>query len=362
MTDRERQVLDIIKRNPTIDQNGIAQILGITRTTVAAHIASLEKQGILLGRGYLLKANDHVVGIGAANVDIYGKSLIKMRPHYDHPSIIETTVGGVTRNILENVSRLGLDAKLITAVGNDHYGRFVLDHSIKAGIDCDNILRVEGGNTGVFMQIMDDNNDMHLAMCDMSINANLTRDFVAGKERILRSANAIVIDPSLSEYVIDYVLSLEGANIYIDPVSDNYAEKIRPYIGRFYLAKPNASEMAVLADMKIESEEDLIAAGRKLIDSGLKHLYVSLGAEGCLYMNYLGNCFRKKLKPLAKIVNASGAGDSFMGALIYAHVNHLDMNRTLDLALAAGKASLMHTQTINPEMSIGLLDKILKGE
>ena len=39
---------------------------------------------------------EYVVGIGAANLDIYGKSLIDFKPKYDHPSKITTSVGGVT--------------------------------------------------------------------------------------------------------------------------------------------------------------------------------------------------------------------------------------------------------------------------
>ena len=36
------------------------------------------------------KDEDYVVGIGSANLDIYGKSLIDLKPKYDHPSKITT--------------------------------------------------------------------------------------------------------------------------------------------------------------------------------------------------------------------------------------------------------------------------------
>ena len=42
----------------------------------------------------------YVVGIGAANVDIYCKSSINIREHFDHPAKISYSPGGVTRNIL----------------------------------------------------------------------------------------------------------------------------------------------------------------------------------------------------------------------------------------------------------------------
>ena len=57
----------------------------------------------------------YVVGIGAANVDIYCKSSINIREHFDHPAKISYSPGGVTRNILENLVRLGINAKILTA-------------------------------------------------------------------------------------------------------------------------------------------------------------------------------------------------------------------------------------------------------
>ncbi len=44
-------------------------MLGITRSSVAVHIANLQKKGCLLGRGYIVNEGNYVVGIGAANVD-----------------------------------------------------------------------------------------------------------------------------------------------------------------------------------------------------------------------------------------------------------------------------------------------------
>ena len=69
MTPREREILEIIRKKPTIEQSELAEMLGITRSSVAVHIANLQKKGCLLGRGYIVNEGNYVVGIGAANVD-----------------------------------------------------------------------------------------------------------------------------------------------------------------------------------------------------------------------------------------------------------------------------------------------------
>ena len=74
MTQRERQLLSWIQENPLISQQELADKAGITRSSVAVHISNLMRKGHILGKGYLLKEQEYVVGIGAANVDVHGRS------------------------------------------------------------------------------------------------------------------------------------------------------------------------------------------------------------------------------------------------------------------------------------------------
>ena len=55
MTFREKEILQILKSNPMISQQEIADMLNISRTSVAVHITNLMKKGELLGKGYILK-------------------------------------------------------------------------------------------------------------------------------------------------------------------------------------------------------------------------------------------------------------------------------------------------------------------
>lgn len=85
-------------------------------------------------------------------------------------------------------------------------------------------------------------------------------------------------------------------------------------------------ELGILAGMEIQSDSDLERAGEAVLNKGLRRLFVSLGAEGCLYMDDTGTVLRRKLRP-AKMVNASGAGDSFAAAMLYATLHGFDVKR-----------------------------------
>lgn len=362
MTNQEQKILEIIRNNPLIEQNEIADILSISRSTVAVHISNLQKQGYIIGKGYIVNEGDYVLGIGAANVDVYGKSKIKIRTHYDHPADIKSSVGGVTRNILVNLSKLGVNTKFITAVGNDGYGNTIM-HDLKVNnIDRSNVLTIQNKTSGVFMQIQDENNDMYLAVCDMSILDHLTRDYIRSKRNLILSSKLVLVDSSFELDALEEILDIckDVVPVYIDPISDNFALKIKPYIDRFTCVKPNKTELENLSGIKINSDKDLYIACDKLLSKGLKKIFVSLGKDGILYMDNQGNRIKKKLKPINKMVNASGAGDAAMAAIIYGEINDMKIEKTIDYALAAGIAAINSEKTINDNMSINLLNKILK--
>ncbi|PHM55736.1 kinase [Xenorhabdus hominickii] len=78
MSKRESQILQLLKRDPFIQQQELADILGISRTCVAGHIMNLSKKGYIKGKGYILANNVHAVTVGAANIDLTSYAYAKL--------------------------------------------------------------------------------------------------------------------------------------------------------------------------------------------------------------------------------------------------------------------------------------------
>ncbi|MDO4199122.1 MAG: PfkB family carbohydrate kinase [Erysipelotrichaceae bacterium] len=361
MTNKERQVFEIIKANPTIEQGEIAAILGISRSTVAVHISSLQRQGYLLGRAYIINEDKYIVGIGASNIDIYGKSRIAIRTHYDHPADIYSSVGGVIHNIITNYARLGGKCKMFSAVGDDPFGKIILDDYRDSNIDVSEILVSKDNPSGVFMQAQSEDNDMYLALCDQTALREITPEYIRSKERIITHAKLVVIDPTLPIETIEEIISVckDKTLIYVDPVSDNFAALLSKYVGEFCCVKPNLSELECIAGMFVKNDEDLINACQSLIDKGLEKIYVSLSEDGLFYMDKEKHVKRQLFK-VDDMVNASGAGDALMGAILYGETNDLSTEEIMDLGMAAGIATIRHNETIRKDMSLELLEEIIK--
>lgn len=303
--------------------------------------------------------DNYVVGIGACNVDFYVKSLVEAKSNYDHPSIINTSCGGVTRNILDTLGTLDVKSYLLTCVGDDNLKDYIFEKS-NSNIDFSKVKIVKDTETSKFIQMLDKNNDMLFAGCDMSILNNLDIDYIKENDSLIRNAKVILIDPSLKIDVLKYIFeTYKDSKIFLDPISDNYAEVIKPYINSVYEIKPNIKELEILVDSKINSEEETIDACKKLIEQGVTRVIVSMGKNGSIFCSKENN-FKVKLKEVENIKNASGAGDGFMSLLIYSYLNNIDDYHSLELASAAGILAVQSDSTNQKDLSVKILEEIIK--
>lgn len=305
----------------------------------------------------------YVVGIGAANMDIHGRPKKAIVMHDSNPGHMNSSAGGVTRNVCENLARLGADVRLVTAVGDDLYAEMIRRECTAAGIDVSQFCVAPGCTSSTYMSILDDRGDMLVAVSDMTVlQEHLTPTYLDGRAELLQNAAIVTCDPCLTEQTLVHVLDLcEGHTpVYVDPVSTSYARVLAPHIGRFHTAKPNVLELSILAGREITDERTLEDAGRAVLDKGLERLLVSLGKDGCLYMDRSGLVLRRKLRPVEQMVNATGAGDAFMAAAIFSTLHGFDPEKTLHYALCAGIAAISHEKTIHPGMSVSLLENIWK--
>ena len=92
------------------------------------------------------------------------------------------------------------------------------------------------------------------------------------------------------------------------------AEKLRPVLGKLAALKPNRLEAELLSGMSICTREDAAQAARKLLDTGLGTVFISLGAEGIYAADRSGDT---AWVPCARctVANATGGGDAVAAAL-----------------------------------------------
>jgi ribokinase len=101
-------------------------------------------------------------------------------------------------------------------------------------------------------------------------------------------------------------------------------------LGSVDLLIVNEGELATLS----KSEGDVLAQLHRLVkEYSLSNVVVTLGAQGCLAFHH-GHVFQQKAYPI-KVIDTTGAGDTFCGALVAALSRGLSMQQCLQEASAA---------------------------
>lgn len=360
MTGREEQILKIIMKNPMISQDDIASMLGIARPSVAVHIKHLVEKGYIVGRGYILSEDtEYCLVIGGANIDIIGASSTNLVEKDSNPGEINVSFGGVGRNIACNISALSINTKLMTAIGNDSYGKLISEDCAKSGVNIDHSFTFNGMSTSMYIAILNQNNDMEMAISDMEIIDKLNSDLLKSKKPVLDKASVIVADTNVSTDVLNFLIKGYGDKLYIDPVSTKKALKIVDNLKGIRLLKPNKHEAAVLAGVKIESEKDLISAGEKLVKSGVTQVIISDGERGSYYFDEKRRYHLNASN--VKVVSVNGAGDAFLAGFISAYLDGQTLVTQLKMACAAS-IEVLGSKKSTLEKGIKLkLEKMIGG-
>ena len=143
LTAREREIVDLLRADPLLDAAAVAERIGSTRAAVSVHLSNLTRKGVVLGRGYLLRPEaGSVLVVGGAVLDTKVRTAVAPVLGTSNPGTASATVGGVGRNIAENLARLGRPTVLVAAVGDDPAGDTVVQRTSAAGVECRHVVRL----------------------------------------------------------------------------------------------------------------------------------------------------------------------------------------------------------------------------
>lgn len=352
MADRESSVLALVKRDPMISQEAMAQQLGISRSAVAGHIMNLTKKGIIAGRAYVLHDAPFAVVVGGANIDIHGTPKEALRQADSNIGTVLSCAGGVARNIAENLSRLGACTRLLAPIGQDRNGDFLYQHSVDAGIDMSFVLRHPNLPTSTYLSILNERGSMQLAISDMEIMESLDPAYLQSHEKMLRRAELIIIDCNVSEATLEYLLtSFPDQAKFVDTVSTRKAMKIKPFLQGIHTLKPSLAEAQALSGIQTDKLDELPKVAEWFHAQGVQRLVITLGEAGVFYSTEDGHSVQDAITT-HNPVNTDGAGDSFVAGLAYAWLQQWEAVRSIGFAQATAAVTISDKNTNHSNLSI----------
>lgn len=307
--------------------------------------------------------SEYVLVIGSAGIDLKGKPDDVLVVNAPNIGQIRNSVGGVARNIAENLARLEIETVLLSAVSDDEIGQRVINKSTSAGIDCTHVLRVNGARIASNLSIIDPHGNTNISISDYEITNYLDSDYLIEHESLFADASLIVIDATLSRETLDTLFELVARykiRVCADPTSPVLAGRLCQYINQLFLIVPNASETTALCGIEqpATDHDSAINTARNLVTMGATIAVVTLGELGLAYADQNGSGFIRAID--THVVDSTGAGDAFSGAVIFGLLNDVPVDEAMRLGVTAASLTLQSRETVLPSLSQELLyDELL---
>ena len=305
-----------------------------------------------------MRENGYMVVVGAINVDISGTADTAMAPGDSNPGRVKVTLGGVGRNIAENLCRLGVRTMMLTALGEDAHASHARQACRAAGINLTHALTVPGGRTSTYLCLNDADGEIYAAVSDMAICEAITPAYLAKCRDVLDGADMVVVDANIPEASIRYLAENCRAPLAADPVSVKKAGKLVPCLGRFVTLKPNRPEAQLLTGVPIEGLLGLDRAAQRMLDQGVARVFISLGAQGVYYTD--GNLSGIQPCCPAHIVNTTGCGDAFLAAAVAGYAMGLDIRAMAHMGQAASAICAESDSAVSPGLTLEEVRNLMK--
>jgi 5-dehydro-2-deoxygluconokinase len=301
-----------------------------------------------------------LITFGRSSIDLYSQNI---GADFIDIKGFDAFVGGSPLNIAVGASRLGAKTTLLTAVGNDKVGDFIINFLKEQNVNTEAIPRIENARTSAVVLGIEPPDKFPLVYYrENAADSQITIDHVIAADisryKILElSGTALNIEPSRSaafyaaevanENDVDVVLDIDfRADQWKDIRS--FGLMIRALLPRVKIAIGTEEEIlaatlqsadqVTIKHQQISAPEikgDINISVQKILKAGPEVLIVKRGAKGASIFYKNG---KKEDVPgfPVEILNVLGAGDAFASGFIYGYLQGWDLYKACRLGNASG--------------------------
>lgn len=294
-----------------------------------------------------------VVVIGAASLDMKGRPDTPLVPGTSNPGSIRISPGGVGRNVAENLARLGVSTMLLSAVGDDSVGKYLLDATNAGGVDVSRLIVSSEFPSASYLAVVDDNGNPVLSIDDMHIMELVTPKHIYANRRWITGASVVVLDGNLSPASIRSAVSVAAkasVPVCVDPASVALSPRVSPHLSQLFMVVPNQAEAEALSGVPCSDSDQATAAAQRLVSMGVNTAVITLAEKGLVYATSEETGRVPAMQ--VEVTDPTGGGDALTGALVFGLVNGFSVSEAVRLGVSAAALTLSSTDTVCPDLSL----------
>ncbi len=296
-----------------------------------------------------------VLVIGSAGLDVVGRAISPLQAGTSNPGTMRSSLGGVARNVAENLARLGTEPILISAVGDDPEGHRLLEETAAAGVNTEHCMIIPDQPTGFYLAVLDEAGNLQVGVDDMRAISAIPAEHLRERRGLFKQAGAIFVDANLPEKTLRTAIALahrSGVPIAADPTSVKLASKLYPYLDRLWLITPNEAEAGALCPHPVPhaDRDQAIDAARHLVTDGVSIAIIAMAEFGVGYATNDTSGHIPAVK--TEILDPTGAGDALTAAVIFALMNDIPLDEAVRLGVSAAALTLQASGTVSSDLSL----------
>ncbi len=257
---------------------------------------------------------------------------------------ISMTIGGDAINEATIMSRLGHRIGLMSMVGRDAVGNFIIEHCEKNGIDYSGIKVREGIDTSINVGLVTADGERTFVTNRNGSLWKMTIDDVdlsRLKEARLLSLASIFNNPLLDCQALvkifqeakaqDMIICADMIKARLGETLDDIREALG-YVDYFF---PNYDEACLMTE---ETELEKIAD--KFLDCGIQHVVIKTGRKGCYIKSQDGSVLEVPAMKGITAIDTIGAGDNFASGFITAILEGKSLKECAEFANVTASISV----------------------
>ncbi|MFP4268297.1 MAG: ribokinase [Spirochaetaceae bacterium] len=259
---------------------------------------------------------DKILVAGSLNID-----LVTQVPYLPKPGETLTSLafyrnpGGKGANQASIIGKLTGRVGMIGKVGDDDHGELLLETLRNAHVDTSGIQVAAQDDTGMaFIQVSNDGENSIVLV--PGTNSRLYPADIVSMEELLHESDIVLLQLEIpletAAYVIDRASSL-NKKIILNPAPAVHLDTA--LLEKIDILVPNESELSILSGLPADTDEGVRNAARDLLAKGVKSIVVTMGERGSWYFS--GEEEQHVPTLPAEVVDTTGAGDAYIGALAY---------------------------------------------
>ncbi len=249
-------------------------------------------------------------------------------------SDLKLVAGGKCANQAVTAARLGADVTLIGRVGTDVFGAELVANLRREGVETSFIERDSAEATGTAFITLAPSGENSILVC-MGANGTISPEQVESAARAIERADMLLVQLGAP---LDAVLrgvqiaDEAGTAVLFDPAPVH--GDLTPTWPHVTIATPNETEAEVITGVPVTDLQEAADAAAWFRARGVRIAVIKLGARGALALDDDGA--RLVRGYTVEVVDTTGAGDAFAGALGVRLAEDAPVDEALAFANAAG--------------------------